>query len=45
MKLKPGINHCTNNEYHAEKDHLSSSNVKDLLKDTEKFYKNVSQRF
>jgi len=29
----------SNEDYHAEKEHLSSSNLKMLLKDTQKFYK------
>lgn len=37
FKLKPGINDCTNEEYHGDKNYLSSSNLKLLLKDTEKF--------
>lgn len=34
-----GIVNCTNEEYHAEKKHLSSSNLKMILKDPEVFYK------
>lgn len=36
-KLKEGINHCTNEEYHGDKSYLSSSNLKLLLKDVAKF--------
>lgn len=37
--LKPGENPgLTNTEYHSEKAHLSSSNLKDLLTDPQKFY-------
>lgn len=39
MKNFNGIVDCTNEEYHGERDHLSSSNLKTLLKDKEKFYK------
>lgn len=38
MKFK-GIVECTNEEYHGEKNHLSSSNFKMLLNDPEEFYK------
>lgn len=41
MKKFEGIykgSQLSNNDYHAEKDHLSSSNLKMLLKDIEKFY-------
>jgi hypothetical protein len=37
--LKIGINHCSNTEYHADKEFLSSSNLKMLLKDRERFYR------
>ncbi len=37
--LKPGINHCSNTEYHADNTFLSSSNLKTLLKDPEQFYR------
>ena len=37
-KLKGIYRDLSNNDYHAEKTHLSSSNLKTLLKDTEKFY-------
>lgn len=37
--LKPGINHCSNTEYHADNQFLSSSNLKTLLKDPEQFYR------
>ena len=37
FKLKRGINHCTNDEYHGDKSYLSSSNFKLLLKDPAKF--------
>lgn len=39
MKLKHGINECTNTEYHGDKNYLSSSSLKTILKSTEKFYK------
>ena len=39
FKLKKGINHCTNIEYHSDKSYFSSSNLKMLLKDPEQFYK------
>jgi len=39
MKKFKGILECTNEEYHSEKEHLSSSNYKSLLKDPAKFYK------
>lgn len=38
-KLKPGINECTNREYHGDTSYFSSSSLKLLLKDTEEFYK------
>lgn len=41
FKLKPGINECSNEEYHGDKSYLSSSNLKLLLKDLEKFKKEV----
>lgn len=34
-----GVVSCSNEDYHAEKEHLSSSNYKTLLKDPEKFYR------
>lgn len=37
--LKLGINHVSNKDYHADSTYLSSSNLKLLLKDREKFYK------
>jgi hypothetical protein len=37
FKLKMGVNNCTNNEYHGDKNFLSSSNLKLLLTDVEKF--------
>ena len=37
FKLKPGINICTNDEYHGDKDYLSSTNLKHLLKDPSEF--------
>ena len=41
-KLKRGINPSISNEdYHADKSYLSSSQIKLLLKDTEQFYKEV----
>lgn len=39
MSLQIGLNTCTNSEYHADKEYLSSSNYKTLLKDPELFYK------
>lgn len=39
VQLKIGENAgLTNAQYHSERDHLSSSNLKDLLKDPAKFY-------
>ena len=32
-------NDITNEAYHGEKDHISSSNIKNLLTDLEKFHK------
>ena len=37
FKLKEGINICTNSEYHGDKSYFSSSNLKLLLKNPEKF--------
>jgi hypothetical protein len=37
-KKYEGIVDVNNEEYHSEKEHISSSNFKTLLKDTEKFY-------
>ena len=37
FKLTKGINHCTNEQYHGDNGYLSSSNLKLLLKDPEKF--------
>jgi len=39
MNLKGLVKDLSNNDYHSEKEHLSSSNLKDLLKNPEKFYK------
>jgi len=39
FKLKEGINHCTNSQYHEDKSYLSSSSLKTLLKDLDAFYK------
>ena len=39
MEYKGIYKTLSNDKYHAEKDHLSSSNLKMLLKDTDKFYK------
>ena len=39
FKLSPGINNCSNEEYHGDKSYLSSSNLKLLIKDIEKFKK------
>ena len=36
--LKLGINNVSNSEYHADKEYLSSSNLKTLLKDPQQFY-------
>ena len=41
FKLKEGINHCTNEEYHGDKSYLSSSNLKLLIKDLPRFKKEV----
>lgn len=41
MKLNIGINNVTNAEYHADREYLSSSKLKLLLQDTEKFHKEV----
>jgi hypothetical protein len=41
FRLKPGVNHCTNAEYHGDKNYLSSSNLKLILKDPEKFKKEI----
>lgn len=37
--LKLGVNKCNNKDYHDDKEFLSSSNLKLLLKDREQFYK------
>lgn len=37
--LKPGLNDCTNEEYHGDRTHYSSSALKLLLKDKEAFYR------
>ena len=39
MEYKGIYKTLSNQKYHEEKDHMSSSNLKLLLKDTEKFYK------
>lgn len=39
MKLKHGINECTNSEYHSDKTYLSSSSLKTILKSASKFHK------
>ena len=39
MKLEIGINKCSNADYHADKEYLSSSNYKLLLTDLPKFHK------
>lgn len=44
FKLVPGINHCTNAEYHADKDWLSSTSIKDFIKDPQKFYRVYIER-
>lgn len=38
-KLKLGVNKISNADYHADNTYLSSSNLKLLIKDREKFYK------
>lgn len=38
-KLKLGINEVNNTEYHSDTEYLSSSNLKDLLRDIEKFHR------
>lgn len=40
-KLQLGINQVTNSEYHSDQEYLSSSKLKLLITDTEKFYKEV----
>lgn len=42
-KLQPGINHCTNAEYHSDKEYLSSSKLKTLLESPAKFYKELTE--
>lgn len=49
MKLQLGLNNVSNREYHSDKDWLSSSSLKKLLKDPSKFYEeeilgNVEER-
>lgn len=39
FKLQPGINNCSNDDYHADKSYLSSSQLKTLLKSAEQFAK------
>jgi len=41
FKLLPGVNHCSNREYHSDKSYLSSSLLKTLNEDPSKFYKEV----
>lgn len=41
FRLKPGINVCTNAEYHGDLNFFSSSQLKLILKDSEKFHKEV----
>ncbi len=41
FKLVDGINDCTNEDYHSDTSYLSSSSLKLLLKDREKFYREV----
>lgn len=36
--MKEGINKCTNEEYHGDKNYLSSSSLKTLLKNPQEFY-------
>ncbi len=38
MKLKFGINNCSNEQYHADKSFLSSTSLKTLLKDPQEFH-------
>lgn len=38
FQLKPGINKCTNEEYHGDNSYFSSTSVKLLLEDPAKFY-------
>lgn len=38
-RLKPGINECTNEEYHGDKNYLSSSSLKSVLKDLELYHR------
>lgn len=37
--LKPGLNKCTNKEYHEDREHLSSSVLKTLYTSLEKYHK------
>jgi len=39
QKLQMGINEVSNHDYHADTKYMSSSNLKLLLKDREKFYR------
>jgi hypothetical protein len=39
MSLKLGINKCSNREYHEDREYLSSSNLKVILNDIQKFYR------
>jgi len=41
VKLKTGINECTNEQYHSDKRFLSSSNLKLILKDVPRFKNEV----
>lgn len=43
FKLQIGENKCTNSEYHSDTSFISSSGLKLLLKNPEKFYKEVIQ--
>ena len=38
FKLKEGLNECTNEEYHGDKNYMSSSSLKMLLKNPSEFY-------
>lgn len=38
IKLQPGINNCTNSEYHSSKEYLSSSSYKMLLQSPYQFH-------
>lgn len=44
FKLVLGINECTNAQYHGDKDWLSSTSIKDFIKDPQKFYRVYIER-